>query len=186
MLTDLQHAKLANRFQWLDADGDGQIQKNDIDLLVDRICKKFVPEDKSAEEAEIRAGYGQLWQQLIENCDADTDGRISKEEYLKAVESGILDNPLHYEESLGRALSALFKSLDSNGDGRIDRDEFLPLGSTFGLTPEMVAMVFTKLDTDGDGEITLQEWEAAVRDFYLGDSPDTAGGSLFGKAPPDA
>ena len=44
-------------------------------------------------------------------------------------------------------------------------------------------MVFNKLDADGDGEVTLEEFETAAKDFFLGDNPDAAGGFVFGKAP---
>ncbi|MGP4102980.1 EF-hand domain-containing protein [Nonomuraea sp. KM90] len=177
MLTGFRRDKLARRFSQLDFDGDGQLQHDDLATMAARLCDGLVPADRPDLRAEFATAYDELWKALLGSADADKDGKVSLEEYVTAVER----DPARFEGSVRRIGMALFDSIDDDGSDVVDPQELFRLGSAFGLSRQETDALFERLDRDGSGEIGSEEWLAAIRDFYYGDDPESAGSLLFGR-----
>ncbi len=113
--------------------------------------------------ADVQSGHAD---KIFEEKDANSDGVISKTEFLEHSEKRFsqmdidgnrkitqkeLDN---LKEDLGGGKSSgrgakLFARADTNSDGAISEEEFL----------ERSEKKFAKMDGDGDGEITKEEAE---------------------------
>lgn len=124
--------------------------------------------EEEALAAGNRRGAGQQmdpaerWQRLIDNCDANKDGKISAEEWParpemfdrldrdgdgQLVQDELPQGRGQQDPGGGRLDPAQFLARnDANGDGKISREEW-PLG------PE----AFDRLDEDGDGMLTETE-----------------------------
>jgi len=181
MLTDFQQAKLIFRFGQLAVADDGYIQQGDLETLAERLCDRLIPAAMPAERSEVHEGYQALWRHLAATADTDGDNRVSRAEYLDAVGRGVVDDPQQYENSIDRIVTALFRALDIDGNGHLDLAELQRMGAAFGHSEQDIVTLFGMLDTDGNGVISVDELTAAVRDFYYGDDPDSAGSYIFGK-----
>ncbi len=94
-------------------------------------------------------------QATFQEWDADGNGQLSREEFMR-----------------GARAAGLFNMWDMNNDGRIDRNEFDEVG--FGgdfvqwdtntsayLDPgEVYGGVFATLDADDDGSWSMEDWQA--------------------------
>jgi len=98
--TDEWHKGAAAAFSEIDADGDGKITPAEIDGLSDPI----------AEEAGTAVGalVSQLIKPLIMAMDANGDGAVSRDEFMKAMDE-------------------LFAKLDANKNAELTRDELMQL-----------------------------------------------------------
>ncbi len=167
----------------LDVDGDGFVERHDLESLAERMCDRFLGESDFAGRATVREGFEELWSHLIANSDSDHDGKLSPEEYMVALERGILADDDHYMRAIDRPLTVVFNSLDSDHDGALDESEFSSLGEAVGLGGQDSSVIFSKLDTDGDGQVSLAEFQAALREFYFGDDAESPGAHQFGTSP---
>src|SRR5205085_3409294 len=93
-------------------------------------------DDGSAAHAEIQAAYRQLWDELMRFADANDDGAVDMDEFLAAVDRGMLADEGFVESAMLVVSHACFTAADRNGDGRISIDEY--------------ASAFTAIDPDKD------------------------------------
>ena len=94
-------AGCARGFDEMDTDGDGFISTKELDALGGMLAK-------SGENALVAAASGVLLASWIKTMDADGDGRVSREEFLKGCEK-------------------YFDKLDSDKDHKLTRDELMAL-----------------------------------------------------------
>ena len=90
MLTAVQRENIATIFDALDLTGDGLITREDAVLTADTLCAGMGVDDGSAAHAEIQAAYRQLWDELMRFADANDDGAVDMDEFLAAVDRGML------------------------------------------------------------------------------------------------
>lgn len=109
-------------------------------VLVTSVC--FVglasAEDNAAKKKGDRAGRGELRQQMLEEFDADGDGKLSEDERATAREA--MRERRGRGESKGRREgpgregppdpAKLFEQFDANGDNQLSREEFRKLSET--------------------------------------------------------
>jgi hypothetical protein len=110
--------------------------------------------------------YGWVW--LVENFDADKDGKISRKEFPGD--------------------DALFKRLDRNGDGVLTADDFdWSDNSPFLQQSGMARSWFSKIDTNSNGRISKEEWEEFFKKASKGKNhltPDDLRDALMPPQPP--
>jgi hypothetical protein len=178
MTISAHESKLAQRFTILDGDGDGYIQKSDLDAMAARVCERLVPGNRPAVASEIRAGYSELWRQLAEFSGGAE--RISAADWPGAMEA-VLSDPARYDATVKRINVGVFHATDLDGNGHLDRNEVTLLLRTLGWEePGRADAVFTALDLNGDGMVTLDEYLEVVHDFWTGDDADSPSSRLLG------
>lgn len=177
--TALLARKIDRAFGYLDADGDGRIETEDVVALGDRLLSAFGVTQASPKGQAVLSSFGLFWTTLLGEMDTDSDGMIAPAEYRAGMTAAFVDGP-HFERAFRPAAEAVAQLCDTDGDGRVGRDEFRRMHEAFGAAPEDTDAAFRKLDTSGDGTLTVDELVAAARDFYLSDDPDAVGNWLFG------
>lgn len=173
----LQH-RIDSTFAHYDVNGDGVIELADVYALADRLLRAFGEPASSERGRELVEAYDRFWEMLAEHCDTDRDGRIGPVEYRAAmIEAFVEGGPINVD--LLEIVQSLLDIADTNGDGRVDSDEFRVLLKARGLSDDQCVTAFAHLDLDGDGAISVDEYVAAVRDYYTNPAENTPGSWLY-------
>lgn len=180
MLTELQQRKFANHFDLFDLDLDGFIEWSDYATLATDLAKVLIPARCRNDRRELMAAFRHWWGRLCRAADTDRDGRISKSDYVTAMEQGLLGTEADVQTVLNIA-DGLLRTLDVTGDGMISPDEYARLFDAIGVDREVSIPAFHRLDRDNDGAIGRDEWRAAVIEFFLSADPDAPGNWLLGQ-----
>ena len=176
----LQH-RIDSTFAHYDVNRNGVIELADIYALANRLLQAFGEPASSERGGELVDAHDRFWEMLVDHCDADRDGKIGPEEYRDAMMDAFVDHG-PFDADFLEIVQALLDIADVNGDGRVDAGEFQVLLKARGLSEEECGMAFAHLDTDGDGAISVQEYVAAVRDYYTNPAENTPGSWLYPKA----
>jgi hypothetical protein len=72
-----------------------------------------------ADKGKAGAGRGEMLMKLFEKADANGDGKVSLEEFKKAIENA----PKGKLKDKPEMIDKLFKRIDANGDGFITKEE---------------------------------------------------------------
>ena len=96
---------------------------------------------------------------LIEQVDANKDGRVDFDEFLHLHQVFISQMGLTRVDTL-ESLIESFRILDANGDGYLSREELLAAlcGEGEALTEAELEVWIKAADTDGDGRINYEEF----------------------------
>ena len=180
MLSDEQRANITEFFHALDVTDDGLITSDDTVVLADQVCTALALDAESAAHREIQAAYRQLWDELMRVADADADGAVSLEEFLDAMDRGMLEDPEFVDRAMLVVTHAFFTAVDADGDERIDIDEFTRAMTVTDPSKDEVARAgFGFIDQDGDGAISRAELIAAIRAvFTSSELPDVPGSRM--------
>ncbi|HEX6343841.1 EF-hand domain-containing protein [Umezawaea sp.] len=173
----LQH-RIDSTFAHYDVNGNGVIELADFYALAERLLQAFGEPASSERGRELVEAYDGFWDTLVQHCDADRDGRISPREYQRAMALALVDGGA-FDVVFPEAVASLLDIADTNGDGRVDAAEFEVLLTARGLSEAECGLAFTHLDTDGDGAVSVQEYVAAVKDYYTNPAQDTPGSWLY-------
>jgi len=173
MTASLQVRKREKIFSKLDADGDGVIDKTDVQHHIGGFLAKFGVPPSSPKAHELHESGDQLWQALS-RLDGDGNQVITREEYVTAIDDGMV------EQTYIAMNGIFFKVVDANGDGLITEEELVKATSKAGLSAKDVHAAFREIDADGDGSITRAEWDQATRDLLLSGDPKSPGSMLLG------
>lgn len=148
-----REASLKRRFARLDGNGDGRISRAELDAARARQQKRRAARTgaESFRQAD-RDGDGKLSLEevvaararLLRKMDADRDGRVTKDEFVKFTPPGEDKRPGFFARQ--RRLR-LFASFDRDRDGVLTADE----------QAAVVTSWFKKADVDRDGQLTASE-----------------------------
>lgn len=123
MLSDEQRASIATIFGALDATDDGLITRDDAVRRADQLCSGLALDAASRARGDVQAAYRQLWDELMRFADADEDGELALDEFLDAVDRGMLEDPGFVDSAMLVVTHACFGAADRDGDGAISREE---------------------------------------------------------------
>jgi Ca2+-binding EF-hand superfamily protein len=131
-----------------DANGDGRISSEEFSgpekvlRFIDENNDNVITENEVLKAANRRGGPAQntqqRWQQLLDNCDANDDGKISAEEWPRNPE--------------------MFARLDVDGDGFIAENDLDQLRQRAPQRPDPAQLFIGLMDKNGDGQVSRQEW----------------------------
>lgn len=120
-------AKADARFAEADKDGDGTLDRIEVQGMNERLARNF------------------------ERVDADADGELTRDE-LRAMHAKMAKMRHHGRKGAGRMgyMQGLIKGMDDDGNGAISRAEL-------GDKAPKLAENFATIDADGDGELSREE-----------------------------
>ncbi|MFB4274602.1 EF-hand domain-containing protein [Nonomuraea sp. MTCD27] len=177
----LQRHKAVKRFQLMDVDQDGHITRADYENLIQRLLDAYPAQQGTPAADRLRQSYLKLWRALAYSSDADGDGKVTQEEFVNAVISGLVNRSGGFDRAIKPVAQAVLELADSDGTQTLSLPEFTKLFETFGVSAEEAGQSFKALDVNGDGQLTSEEIIAANHAFYLSDSPADPANLLFGR-----
>jgi Ca2+-binding EF-hand superfamily protein len=152
------------RFDLLDHDGNGTLEHDDFEGLAVRLVEGLGEPVSSPKGTAVMKGITELWRALLRCSDVDGDQRISREEFVAALETGRLVTDDSVGATVRLTIQAVLDLCDSDGNGELDETELGELLSLCGVPADEAPRIFAELDTDGSGALSVDELtEAAHR-----------------------
>lgn len=179
-LTELQQRKLTRRFDLFDDDGNGAIERSDIEEIARNLCATYDPDVRTAAGHKVYSAYLNLWEQVMVPMDTNGDGKISRDEFMTSVGQQTR-TPEDYARAFRPIIESVTELCDRDGDGVLNAEEFTSWLRACRVSPEDADMVFGKLDRDSDGTLTVDELMTAFQEYWAGSDPNARGNWLFGR-----
>ncbi|MFD7559452.1 EF-hand domain-containing protein [Streptomyces sp. NPDC059835] len=169
MTSDVISRKCDRTFDTLDADGNGVLEETDFIGLAEKIAPATGVADGSAKEEALPREWRRCWALLLEQADADGDGRISREEFHAAM-SRAYGARASLERNLRSGFEAEFAAIDADDDGLATVEQMATFLVAWGLEPAKAMAAATRLDRDGDRMVALRD-PARRREHRGGQGP---------------
>lgn len=176
---DLQRQKISYYFHLMDRNGDGFLEKSDLEAQAESFCRVFEIASGTPEHRQVYSRQLQPWDQLLAHADTDKDGKISLDEYL-AVTAAVLADTAVFQRFVSEASHATLSMSDRDGDGKLSFEEVARQLAVHGISKAEAKEAFGHTDRDGDGFITLAELEENTREFFYSTDPAAPGNWALG------
>lgn len=121
------------------------------------------------------------WEQIRRQADRDDDGEVTRDEYLAAVDRGLLEDP-RYLDAVTAAGDRLFDAADRDGSAALSEDELVAIYGAVGIDAAIAAAAFDQIDADGDGKISKDEFRVMIIGAFASKGPEDPGSNVFGNA----
>ncbi len=180
MLSDVQRTNISAMFDALDATADGLLSRDDFAVRADQMCAGLAPDAASPHHQELQSAYRQAWDELRYYADCDHDGTVTRDEYVAAVEAGMLTDPEYLEKAVLVVSRALFRAADEDGDGILTRDQYVRMFTAIDLDADMAGAGFDHIDRDADGTIGYDEFVQALSELFSSSDPMSPGSRVLG------
>jgi Ca2+-binding EF-hand superfamily protein len=144
----------AEKFQQLDANGSGSLDKTELSELAKELSKM------ANKTLDVEAS--------ITTYDSDGDGALNQEETdtMMRETMGPPPGPPPGGGGIGPDKAALFKELDSDTSGGLSQEELDAMAEDIAATTGQnidMSEALSKYDTNGDGELNAEELEAMMQ-----------------------
>ncbi|GHJ35660.1 EF-hand domain-containing protein [Streptomyces sp. TS71-3] len=170
--------KLTAVFNAFDQDGNGYLEPEDFQAVVDELAEEFGLKGSRRHRA-LANSFHVLWDELLLHGDTDNDQSLSLAEFVDSYEQAIADSSrVNVVDYIG---SAMFDVVDADGDGYVDGEQFGRLQRAFRVTEESASQTFTAADADGDGRLTQSEFLQGFRHYFTTSNYNKPGSWFFGK-----
>ncbi|MFJ2740598.1 EF-hand domain-containing protein [Streptomyces sp. NPDC087440] len=181
MASGFQQRKIDNMFAAFDVNGDGYLQKDDFEALVERWGRLPGAEPGTELRSRLETLLMGWWDGLLSVADANHDGKVDKSELLVLV-----DRLPTLRAQVEATAHALFDAVDTSGDGRISPEEHRRLVDVWHGRTVDTEGVFDVLDRDGDGYLSRTEFAELWCQFWISDDPSEPGNLMCGRIPGQA
>uniref|UniRef100_A0A915PK88 EF-hand domain-containing protein n=1 Tax=Setaria digitata TaxID=48799 RepID=A0A915PK88_9BILA len=130
---ELKEEDLRGIFKEFDLNGDGYIQKDELNAVMIKMGQCPTNDELNA---------------MFSAADKDKDGNIDFSEFLSIA----------YANPLSLSLKAVFEELDIDGDGCITRSELRTAFQRMGhsLTDSDIKAIYNQVDANRDGKINFE------------------------------
>lgn len=165
----VQQARLRQRFALYDTNGDGRIDRSDLEQEAQRIVEAFGETQNSPRAQALLNAYPQMFDFLNERSGAVAGGSMTEEQFLAAAEKEMLsDGIAGFGRVLQPSIRAMVELCDTDGDGQVSPTEFQKWLTA--ISAEIDAKeAFRAVDTDGNGRLSVDELVAAVGRYHAGE-----------------
>lgn len=183
-LSELQTVKLTKKFELLDVDGNGTVERADIERVIDGLAEMRGWAKESAERAELKERHAKLWHTLATFCDTNDDGKVALDEWLSYHAEAIradqeeLRSLEGYESTLQALSDFFFDLLDADGDGMVGARDYAQFCEVLGVEEGAASM--GRLDRNNDGKLSRSEMTSLIIEFYQSSDPTAPGNWFFG------
>ncbi|GAA5062216.1 EF-hand domain-containing protein [Streptomyces similanensis] len=171
MPTDVQLDRVQERFTLWDVNGDGRIDRADLDAEAWRILQAFGESHGTPAARTLTDAYVGLWGFFAGKAGVDEQtGSLTLEQFSLVAQEYVLNNgDAGFARYVQPVIQAIVELVDVDGDGQVSPHEFtswLDAANVQDIAPEKA---FAQIDANGDGQLSVDELVQAVRAYHLGD-----------------
>lgn len=179
--TGILTTKVDLTFGRLDADGDGQLAKNDLEILADMLAGAFGVATDDGKVERLRAALATIWDTDLTPMDTDSTGSVSRGEFRAGWLKALASDRAGVVGRFTTMAEAWLDVCDTNNSGTTTLEEYAKMAmSTLGVAEADCAIAFEKLDRNSSGSLHREEIRSAAVEYYTSDDPDALGNWLFG------
>ncbi len=185
-LTPLQERKAKRMFEIFDINKDGTIEKDDFNLILDKLSQ-IVPFSKQSETYRgLNYLYQNRWKKMLFFADGiidnEKDQKVSLQEWIAYCNS-LIKKDMYEEDILPITcyIIGLFANKNKEENFKIDESVFEKLYMAYGIKKELAKHTFEKLDINKKGYLTEKQITNYWREFYESNDKDALGNWFFGK-----
>jgi Ca2+-binding EF-hand superfamily protein len=177
--TELLLQKLDKAFDQLDINHNGQIQRDDLIALGNRLILGFGQPATSEKGRNVMRLCEALWNELAAEADIDRDESISPDEFRRAMISAYIEGG-KFDKTFAPATRAWASIADIDTDGFVSPGDFRTMHAAFGAQDHDTRVAVATLDPKGDGRLSVPVIVVAAREYYTSTDPRAPGNRFFG------
>lgn len=170
MTNAIQEARLRDRFDMWDRDGNGAVERADWEGEAQRILSALGVPSESPKGQALSGAYVGMWSYLAAQAGVGDGGSLSFDAFRSVAQQGVLDRGQQgFNDVVRPTIRAVADLCDADGDGQINPDEFKTWLTAIGADQSTADSAFQKIDTDGNGQLSLEELVSAVHKYHSGE-----------------
>ncbi|MFF8227395.1 EF-hand domain-containing protein [Streptomyces caelestis] len=164
-----QAERLRQRFALYDTDGDGRIERGDLEAEARRIVEAFGEPENSPKAQALLQAYPHMWDYMTQQAGLDAGQSLTFEQFVEIADTQMLSQgAIGFSTMLRPSIRAMVDLCDVDGDGEVDQQEFRKWLGAIGSDID-ADEAFRKVDTDGSGRLSVDELVAAVGKYHAGE-----------------
>ncbi|XP_069102492.1 calexcitin-1-like [Argopecten irradians] len=175
-LSSFQRSKILRVFDILyDSDKDGYIEEKDFVMAIEKVRNILEWQVGSDKHKNAQKALGLVWTGLLSYADANSDGRVSTDEWLKMWEDCIKKDTV--PEWQHGFMEFMFNVNDKSGDNEIDKDEYKTYYQNY-IPLDDCETAYHKIS--GGKNISKSDFSQLWKDYFFSDDREAKGNYLFG------
>jgi Ca2+-binding EF-hand superfamily protein len=165
-----QVERLRQRFALYDTNGDGRIERGDLEAEARRIVEAFGEPENSPKAQALLQAYPHMWDYMLQQAGRDADQSLTVEQFVEIADAQMLSQgAVGFSTMLRPSIRAMVDLCDVDGDGQVDPQEFRKWLGAIGSDRIDPDEAFRQVDTDGSGRLSVDELVAAVGKYHAGE-----------------
>ncbi|NUT93896.1 MAG: EF-hand domain-containing protein [Saccharothrix sp.] len=166
MTTAVKNERLEKRFDKWDVDGNGVIERSDLEAEAHRILAAFGEPPVSPKGRAVIDSFVGTFEYLAQKAESPS---LDRESFLRVIETEVFKSgDAGFARVVRPMIQAILNVCDTDGDGEINPSEFARWLGAVGVDPMTAKTAFSKIDTDGSGVLTVDELVNAVKAYHFG------------------
>ncbi|WP_309110867.1 EF-hand domain-containing protein [Saccharothrix sp.] len=169
MTTAVRNTRLEKRFDKWDVNGNGRIERSDLEAEAQRIVKAFGESPQSPNGRAVIDSFVHTFEYLAQRAGVGPNGALDKGQFLRVIETEVFQSG---DAGFGRVVRPMIQSIlnlcDTDGDGEVSQAEFGKWMKAVGVDPSQATQSFQQIDVNGNGKLTVEELVQAVKAYHFG------------------
>jgi Ca2+-binding EF-hand superfamily protein len=165
-----QAERLRQRFELYDTDGDGSIERRDLEAEARRIVEAFGEPEGSPKAQALLHAYPHMWDYMMQKGGRDPGQSLSAEQFVEIADAQMLSQgAVGFSNMLRPSIRAMVDLCDVDGDGQVNPEEFRKWLGAIGNDQIDADEAFRQVDADRNGKLSVEELVAAVGKYHAGE-----------------
>ncbi|MEJ2854450.1 MULTISPECIES: EF-hand domain-containing protein [unclassified Saccharothrix] len=169
MTTAVKNQRLEKRFEKWDVDGDGLIERSDLEAEAQRILKAFGESPSSPQGRAVIDSFVGTYEYLADKAGVGAAGGLDREKFLRVIETEVFQGgDAGFARVVRPMIQAILNVCDTDGDNEINPSEFARWMGAVGVDAATAKSAFSQVDVNGNGSLTVDELVGAVKAYHFG------------------
>src|SRR4051812_38544839 len=164
-----RNERLELRFDKWDLDGNGRIERSDLEAEAHRILDALDESPSTPQGRALLDAFTSTYEYLAERAGVGRGGALDRQRFTEVIEAEVFQGG---DAGFGRVVRPMIQAIlnvcDTDGDGVVNPTEFAKWLGAAGVSSSKAEEAFRLIDTNGDGSLTVDELVSAVKAYHFG------------------